>query len=106
MQDITALEESMDREQVIQLLATQRPQIDRLGVRSLSLFGSMARGENRPESDADFLVEFEGRATSDCYMDLKFLLEDLLGMRADLVTHKARRPEMRSTVEEGAIRLL
>jgi predicted nucleotidyltransferase len=105
MEGIPAWEEIMDRERVIRILAAQRPQIDRLGVRSLSLFGSMARGENRPESDADFLVEFEGRATFDRYMDLKFLLEDLLGMHVDLVTHKALRPEMRSTVEEEAIRV-
>jgi hypothetical protein len=42
----------------------------RFGVQSLALFGSVARGEDQPESDVDILVEFEGRATFDRYMEL------------------------------------
>ncbi len=95
----------MERDQVISLLSKQRSRIDQLGVKSLSIFGSTARGESQPESDVDVLVEFEGKATFDRYMELEFLLEDLLGTRVDLVTRKALRPEMRSKVEEEALRV-
>jgi predicted nucleotidyltransferase len=44
--------------------------------RSLAIFGSAVREEARPESDVDFLVEFQGPATFNGYMDLKFLSED------------------------------
>jgi predicted nucleotidyltransferase len=45
----------------------------------LALFGSVARDEATAESDVDLLVEFEGGATFDRYMDLKFFLEECLG---------------------------
>ena len=72
-------------------------------MKSLAVFGSVARGEAGPESDVDILVEFEGRATFDRYMGLKFFLEDLLGRRADLVTRKALKPRLRPYVEREAI---
>jgi hypothetical protein len=75
----------------------------RFGVRKLSVFGSVARGEATPNSDVDFLVEFEGPADFDRFMDLKFYLEDLLQTRVDLVTQKALRPQLRSTIENEAI---
>jgi predicted nucleotidyltransferase len=53
----------------------------------------------------DILVEFESKAIFDRYMDPKFLLEDLLGSRVDLVTWKALRPSMRSSIEEQAVRV-
>jgi len=43
-----------------------------LAVKSLSLFGFVARGEERPDRNLDILVEFEGRATFDRFMDTKF----------------------------------
>jgi predicted nucleotidyltransferase len=95
----------MERDQIIRLLSSQQQAFDDLGVESLSLFGSVVRGENRPESDIDVLVEFRGKATFDRYMELKFLLEDLLGGRVDLVTRKALRPGMQPTIEHEAIRV-
>ena len=95
----------MQRDQVIHLLSAQRPRLEQLGVRTMSVFGSIARGDNRPGSDVDILVEFSGKATFDRYMELKFFLEDLLGVSVDLVTEKALRPEMRPMVEREAIRV-
>lgn len=97
--------ETVERDQIIGLLSAQRQAFDRFGVKSLALFGSVARGEDRSESDVDVLVEFKGRATFDRYMELKFFLEDLLGGRVDLVTRKALRPSMRPAIEEEAIRV-
>lgn len=56
------------------------------GVKSLALFGSVARDEATANSDIDLLVEFDGKVTFDCYMDLKFFLEDSLGCPVDVVS--------------------
>jgi predicted nucleotidyltransferase len=85
----------MKRRTVITRIRKHRPQLTKLGVKSLSLFGSVARGEERLDSDVDILVEFNGRATFDRYMDTKFYLEELLGRKVDLVTPKAIKPLMK-----------
>ena len=95
----------MAREEVLQCLSSHRQELAKLGVKSLALFGSVARDEARPESDLDLLVGFEGRATFDQYMELKFFLEELLGRRVDLVTRKALKPQLRSHVETEAVRV-
>jgi len=69
----------------------------RHGVRRIGLFGSCARGEATDDSDVDILVEFD-RVTFDRYMDVKFLLEDELGCRVDLVTAGSLKPRLRDRV--------
>ena len=70
----------MRRADVIALIAVHRDEIiDRFAVRSLSLFGSVARDEARADSDVDLLVEFEGPTTFDGHMGLLVYLEDLFG---------------------------
>jgi len=94
----------LNKNEILETLRAHRDELrKRFGVKSLAVFGSVARGEARPDSDVDILVEFEGRATFDRYMGLKFFLEDLLGRRVDLVTRKALKPRMRPYVEREAI---
>jgi uncharacterized protein len=76
-----------------------------MGARSLSLFGSVARGQASDASDVDLLVDLDGPATFDGFMDLKLRLEELLGGRVDLVTRKAIRPRLRERIEGEAIRV-
>jgi uncharacterized protein len=90
----------MKRDEVMQLLAAHREELARLGVRSLALFGSIAREEAGPTSDVDLLVEFEGAATFDRYMELEAYLEALLGCSVDLVTQRSLKPLLRSSVEK------
>jgi len=55
------------------------------GIRRVRLFGSVARGEERPESDIDVLVDFEpGRSLLD-QVGFRQDLEELLGRRPDSV---------------------
>lgn len=75
----------------------------RFGVRRLAVFGSAVRNELTATSDVDVLVEFEGRATFERFMDLKFYLEDLLRRPVDLVTTNALRPELRPAIEAEAV---
>ena len=70
-----------------------------LSVRALYAFGSVARGEASSDSDLDLLVEFDGPATFARFMDLKFLLEDTLGVRVDLVTRAGLKAPLKPRIE-------
>jgi uncharacterized protein len=93
----------MELERVVQILKQNKRDLHRLGVKSLAIFGSTVRNEATGESDIDLLVEFEGPATFDGYMETKFLIEDMLGRRVDLVTRQALRPGIRQRVESEAV---
>ena len=96
----------MNRETIITLLSDNRDMLaERLGARHLSLFGSAARDDMRPDSDVDVLVEFDGPATYDGYFDLKEYLEQLLSRPVDLVTSKGLKPRARQHVERDLIRV-
>src|SRR3990172_7953989 len=78
---------------IVTVLQNEERRIRGLGVRRLGLFGSFRRGDQRPDSDVDLLVEFEpGRKTFDSFMDLAFFLESLLGRRVELVTPESLSP--------------
>lgn len=89
----------MTRDNVFRILHSHLPTIHKFGVRSIAIFGSVARNEARPDSDLDILVDFGGPATFDQYMDLKTFLEDTLQKPIDLVTVKAIKPRLRSAIE-------
>lgn len=84
-------------EGVMRTLDEHRQELRQLGVRRLSLFGSMARNEATETSDLDFLVEFQ-RKSFDAYMDLKFLLENLFDRRVDLVLPETLKPRLRDRI--------
>ena len=52
---------------------------------NVRVFGSVVRGEDGPESDVDFLVEFEDHADLFDQIDLKLDLEQFLGRDVDVV---------------------
>lgn len=60
------------------------------GVRHASLFGSVARGDQRPDSDLDMLVDLPPGASLFDLSRLGLALEDALGRHVDLVTSFAR----------------
>jgi len=94
----------MDKQAVLKRLSGKIEEIHkRFSVRTLSIFGSAARGEMADGSDIDILVAFDQKASFDLFMDLKFYLEDLLETPVDLVTDKALRPQIRQAIEEELI---
>ncbi|MBF0261291.1 MAG: nucleotidyltransferase family protein [Magnetococcales bacterium] len=94
----------MQREEILQRLSGHMERLrQEFGVTRLALFGSSVRNEARADSDVDFLVAFDGPATSARYFGLLFFLEDLLGRPIDLVTEKGLRAEFRPCVEREAI---
>ena len=90
----------MERDEILQRLSFHKEDLTRLGVKSLALFGSVARQEARATSDVDLLVEFEGAATLDRYVDLESYLEGVLGCSVDLVTRRSLKPRLRSSIEK------
>ena len=72
------------------------------GARNVRVFGSVARGEARPDSDVDFLVDMEpGRTLLDLgglLMDLR----DLLGRQVDVVIEHGLKPRIRDRVLKEA----
>lgn len=84
---------TLTKDQVLERVGRAREQIEALGVRRLALFGSVARGDARPDSDVDLLVQFEpGKKSLDSFMTLCFLLEELLEHRIELVTTESLSP--------------
>jgi hypothetical protein len=72
----------------------------RYGIRELAVFGSAARGDARPDSDIDFLVEFEPTARIG-FIALSRLtreLETLLARPVDVVTKRGLNPRIRDRV--------
>jgi hypothetical protein len=97
-------EAQMNRQTILDRLNAQAPGLRRkYGVKSLALFGSMARGDDHEGSDVDVLVTFEGKATFDNFMGLKLDLEELFGRSVDLLTPKCLRPEMQAEIDKEAI---
>jgi uncharacterized protein len=95
----------MKRGEAMSILKQHYQPLKNFGVKSLAIFGSVARDEAHPESDIDILVEFSEPPTFDRYMDLKFYLEDRLDQSVDLVSHKMLKPQIRQTVEKESIRV-
>ena len=96
----------MRRADTLAILKAHTSEIEhRFGVRALALFGSVARDEATPESDVDLLVTFDGPASFDRFIDLKFFLEERLSARVDLVTRAGLRSRIRPAIDREAIRV-
>ena len=83
------------KEEIVQRLRGARQQLAALGVTGIVLFGSFVTGRQTATSDVDILVDFAPAQHSfDNFMELSFLLEELLGRRVELVTPEALSPHI------------
>jgi len=82
-----------EKDEIIANLRRSLPELrQRWPIRSLALFGSMARGEARPDSDVDILVEFEKPIGLFSFLELEGELERLVQRHVDLVSRPALKP--------------
>ncbi|RPH60148.1 MAG: nucleotidyltransferase [Chloroflexi bacterium] len=96
----------MKREQVIFILRGKKAELAReYGVKSLLLFGSVARDEATPKSDVDLLVEFNRPTGYFGLFTLQNHLEKLLGCPVDLGTPDSLKPNIRERVMGELIRV-
>jgi predicted nucleotidyltransferase len=75
------------------------------GACNVRIFGSVARGEARADSDVDFLVDMEPGRTLFDMGGLLMDLRDLLGLEVDVVTEHGLKPRIRDRVLKEAERL-
>lgn len=91
-------------QEVLDLLREfKRTSGEKYGIEQLALFGSVARGEQREDSDIDVCVKFK-KTTFRLYMSLQEDLERLFGIKVDLLTlHQNMRNLFKSNIERDAI---
>ena len=75
------------------------------GVTNLRVFGSVARGEDRPDSDVDLLADFPPGLGLFGLSRLEADLEDILGTRVNLIPAADLKPGVRERVESDLIAL-
>ncbi len=88
----------LNRDKILQVAS-------RHGVKKIRVFGSMARGEDRPDSDIDFLVEAGPKRSPFFPGGLVADLEQLLGRKVDVVTENSLHWYIRDKVLSEAISL-
>ncbi len=76
---------------------------ERYNVRSLGLFGSHVRGEERGESDVDILVEFEAPLSLLSFLALERHLSEIIGKKVDLVMRSALKPAIGELILEEVV---
>ena len=97
----------MNRIQAIAKLKGCADAIKALGATSLFLFGSTARDENNSNSDLDLFVDYDpnGKFNALDLVDIKFFLEDRLGIDVDVTTRDSLHPMLRDDIEKSAVRV-
>jgi predicted nucleotidyltransferase len=96
----------MTRSDVLFALRRQAPELQALGVKSLYLFGSAARGEARDDSDIDLFVDYDSERFS--FVELIRTRESIsraLGRTADLTTRDGLHPMLRPQIEAEAVKV-
>lgn len=95
-----------EREQVLTALRAALPELRRRWpIRSLAVFGSVARDDASPASDLDLLVEFEHPIGLSAFLALEERLTELAGRKADLVSSAALKPRMGQQILGEAVQL-
>jgi predicted nucleotidyltransferase len=86
------------RDEILQICA-------KYGARNVRVFGSVARGEADEQSDIDLLVEFEPSRSLLDHAGLWIELQELLGVKVDVVSERGLKPRIRERVLQEAILL-
>jgi len=88
-------------EEIQQILKAQKPHLaQEYGIAEIGVFGSYVRGEQRPDSDVDILIELERppRISLIGLVELEHYLSDVLGVQADLAIKKNLRKRIGSRI--------
>ena len=84
------------------ILNAHKKDILSLGVRALSLFGSVVKNKASAGSDIDVLVDFDAKKGLFGFIGLKCYLEELLHCNVDLVTKNALHPSLKKRILDEA----
>ena len=88
-------------ERVIAALRAHEAELRAAGIRRLSLFGSVARGDDEADSDVDLAAEFDPEARMDLFrlVALERRVAEILGRRVDLLPEPVEKPRLRANIE-------
>jgi hypothetical protein len=92
----------VNRDEIIARLRQSEAALRRSGVAHLALFGSRARGDQRPESDTDIMIEFdpEARITVFDYAGLKNDIDALFDGPVDVVNRDGLKPYLKPAMTD------
>jgi predicted nucleotidyltransferase len=95
----------MKRDEIIEKLKECEADLRARGVAHAALFGSVARGEDRPDSDIDIMVEIASDARLGVfqYVGVVRYIEDLFPVRVDVANREGLKPLVRPSAERDAI---
>jgi predicted nucleotidyltransferase len=95
----------MNRQDAIAVLRQHADALRSKGVRHAALFGSVARGDSRPNSDIDILVEFDpsARVTIFDYVGVKDYIAALFEGPVDVIDREALKPHLRRSSVRDAV---
>jgi len=80
---------------ILEDLRRLKPELaKRYPIKELGVFGSYARGEQRPDSDLDVLVDFDGRVTLFGLCDIERKISREIGVSVDLVPRRGLKPRI------------
>jgi uncharacterized protein len=105
MQCVVLIGCAMRRDDVIARLKEAEPALRARGIRRAAVFGSVARGDERPDSDIDILVEFEPGAEGTIYeyIRLKEFVASLFDGPVDVIDRDALKPHLRAPAGRDTI---
>ena len=95
----------MTKDEILCMLKSAEPQLRARGVTRAALFGSVARGEARPDSDIDVMIEIAPDADMGVfeYVGVANFIGDMFPVRVDVSNRKTLKPHVRPSAERDAI---
>ena len=95
---------SIDINEILSVLETNKAKISKFGVKEIGIFGSYARGDQTPQSDIDIIVKFrDGEKSYKSFINLSFFLEELFNKRIDLLTEKSISPFIKPYIDKEVV---
>ena len=88
--------------QAKKIIQSHKKDLNKLGVRTLAVFGSVARDEGTRKSDVDIMIDFDSKKGLFVFMDIKSYLEEILDCDVDLVTKNALHPALKQNILKEA----
>ena len=97
----------MTKSEALQRLRDCEPELRRLGITGLSIFGSTARDEANPGSDVDLAATLDYEAVRRLgpfgFFSIEPAIEEMLGTAVDLVTDPSRRPRLQANIDRDRV---
>ncbi|MBT8366389.1 MAG: nucleotidyltransferase family protein [Deltaproteobacteria bacterium] len=91
------------KDEILSLLVQNKSELEnKFKVRRMALFGSYARGDQKPDSDVDILVDIDPSVGLE-FVKLADQIEQLLGLPVELVSKRAIKPDKLKYIEQDLI---